>query len=183
MIATLPPAQDVAVIDIGSNSVRLVLYRLEGQAVWPLYNEKVLAGLGRDLAATGRLSPDGMVAAMKALRRFTAVLEGVRPAQVLTAATAAVRDAEDGPQFCERIAAETGLIVRVLSGEDEARFAALGVVSGAPGADGVSADMGGASLELTRLDKGRIGDGVTLPLGAFSFGSKSFDAKRCATRP
>ena len=172
------PARDVAVIDIGSNSVRLVLYRLEGQAVWPLFNEKVLAGLGRDLSATGRLSPEGVVAAMKALRRFAAVLEGVRPEHVLVAATAAVREAEDGGEFCERVAAETGLIIRVLSGEDEARYAAMGVANGAPGADGVSADMGGASLELTRIDAGRVGKGVTLPLGAFSFGAKGFDGRK-----
>lgn len=171
-------ARDVAVIDIGSNSVRLVLYRLEGRAVWPLYNEKVLAGLGRDLSATGRLSPDGVVASMKALRRFAAVLEGVRPEHTLVAATAAVREAEDGQEFCERVAAETGLFIRVLSGEDEAHYAAMGVASGAPGADGVSADMGGASLELTRIDKGQVGKGVTLSLGAFSFGSKGFDVRK-----
>lgn len=172
------PARDVAVIDIGSNSVRLVLYRLEGRAVWPLYNEKVLAGLGRDLSATKRLSPEGVVAAMKALRRFAAVLEGVRPEHTLVAATAAVREAEDGQEFCERVAAETGLLIRVLSGEDEARYAAMGVANGAPGADGVSADMGGASLELTRIDDGVVGKGVTLALGAFSFGSKGFDPRK-----
>jgi exopolyphosphatase / guanosine-5'-triphosphate,3'-diphosphate pyrophosphatase len=172
------PARDVAVIDIGSNSVRLVLYRLEGQAVWPLFNEKVLAGLGRDLPATGRLSPDGVVASMKALRRFAAVLEGVRPEHVLVGATAAVRDAEDGQEFCERVAAETGLIIRVLSGEEEARYAALGVASGAPGATGVSADMGGASLELTRIEAGEVQGGVTLPLGAFSFGDKGFEGRK-----
>ncbi|RZJ88632.1 MAG: Ppx/GppA family phosphatase [Brevundimonas sp.] len=171
-------ARDVAVIDIGSNSVRLVLYRLEGRAVWPLYNEKVLAGLGRDLSATGRLSPDGVVASMKALRRFAAVLEGVRPEHTLVAATAAVREAEDGQAFCERVAAETGLFIRVLSGEDEAHYAAMGVANGAPGADGVSADMGGASLELTRIDHGQVGKGVTLALGAFSFGAKGFDARK-----
>ena len=84
---------------MGSNSVRLVLYRLEGRAIWTVYNEKVLAGLGRDLAATGRLSPEGVEIALTALRRFASVLDGVRPAAVLTAATAAVREAADGEEF------------------------------------------------------------------------------------
>ena len=72
--------RDVAVIDVGSNSVRLVLYRLEGRAIWATYNEKVLAGLGRDLGSTGKLSPGGVEAAMAALRRFRAVLDATRPA-------------------------------------------------------------------------------------------------------
>lgn len=170
------PPREVAVIDIGSNSVRMVLYRLEGRAVWTVLNEKVLAGLGRDLATTGRLSPEGCVMALTALRRFAAVLEGVRPDALFVAATAAVRDAEDGPDFRERITAETGLQVRVLSGEDEARYAALGVIAGAPSARGVVADMGGASLELVQIADGAAGRGVTLPLGPFAFaGKKGFD--------
>jgi exopolyphosphatase/guanosine-5'-triphosphate,3'-diphosphate pyrophosphatase len=165
---TLADPRDVAVIDIGSNSVRLVLYRLEGRAVWTVYNEKVLAGLGRDLSTTGRLSETGVVAALTALRRFAAVLEGVRPERTFIAATAAVREAEDGQAFCERVAADTGLIIRVLNGEEEAHYAALGVLAGSPGAEGVAADMGGASLELVRIKDGAVGRGVTLPLGPFA---------------
>ncbi|HRD28076.1 MAG TPA: hypothetical protein PLO65_07235, partial [Caulobacter sp.] len=77
-------ARDAAVIDVGSNSVRLVLYRLEGRAIWTVYNEKVLAGLGRDLGATGRLSPGGVEAALSALRRFRAVLDATAPGDVFT---------------------------------------------------------------------------------------------------
>ena len=178
MPLTTPP-REVAVIDIGSNSVRMVLYRLEGRAVWTVLNEKVLAGLGRDLATTGKLSPAGSTMALTALRRFAAVLEGVRPQALFVAATAAVRDAEDGDRFRERITAETGLQVRVLSGEDEARYAALGVLAGAPSAQGVVADMGGASLELIRIVDGAVRHGVTLPLGPFSFANrKGFDPDR-----
>src|SRR5690606_94906 len=137
-------SKQIAVIDIGSNSVRLVLYRLEGRAVWTVFNEKVLAGLGRDLAVTRRLSPEGVVQSLTALKRFAAVIAEVRPAHVFIAATAAVREAEDGPDFCARVAAETGLTVRVLSGEEEARYAALGVRAGITNAQGVSADLGGA---------------------------------------
>ncbi|WP_299176093.1 Ppx/GppA phosphatase family protein [uncultured Brevundimonas sp.] len=175
--------RDVAAIDIGSNSVRLVLYRLEGRAIWTVFNEKVLAGLGRDLPTTGKLSPEGVVMAMTALRRFAAVLEGVRPDATLIAATAAVREALDGPEFCQRVAAETGLRIRVLSGEEEAKYAATGVLAGAPDAHGVSADMGGASLELTRLNADGVEHGLTLPLGPFALADgKGFDADRIKTR-
>ena len=174
---------DAAVIDIGSNSVRLALYRLEGRAIWTVFNEKVLAGLGRDLPQTGRLSEAGVAMALPALRRFAAVIEGVRPQHVFVAATAAVREAEDGVTFCERVAAETGFHIRVLSGEDAARYAARGVLAGPPTAEGVAADMGGASLELIRLGKGEVGKGITLPLGPFSLADDSeFDAKRLRAR-
>lgn len=165
--ASAPP-RELAVIDIGSNSIRLVLYRLEGRAIWTVFNEKVLAGLGRDVATTGRLSGKGVETAVTALKRFAAVLDGVRPAQTFVAATAAVREASDGQAFCERVAAETGLIIRVLSGEEEARYAALGVIGGIPAAEGVVADLGGSSLELIRIEDGAVGRGVTLPLGPFS---------------
>jgi exopolyphosphatase/guanosine-5'-triphosphate,3'-diphosphate pyrophosphatase len=164
-------SRDIAVIDVGSNSVRLVLYRVEGRAIWTAYNEKVLAGLGRGTARTGRLSPEGVTQAIAALKRFRAVLDGARPDEVFTAATAAVREAVDGPAFVERVLRETGLEIRVLSGEDEAHFAALGVAAGAVDAHGVVGDLGGSSLELTRLDHGRPGPGVTMALGPFSLGA------------
>lgn len=167
--AASPPATDAAVIDVGSNSVRLVLYRVEGRAVWTVFNEKILAGLGRDLAATGRLSPEGAEAALAALRRFAALVEAAAPDRVFAVATAAARDAEDGPDFCRLVRAETGLDLRVISGAEEARYSALGVLAGAPAAKGLVGDLGGASLELIRLDHGAPGDGVTLPLGPFSF--------------
>jgi exopolyphosphatase/guanosine-5'-triphosphate,3'-diphosphate pyrophosphatase len=160
--------RDVAVIDVGSNSIRLVLYRIDGRAIWTVFNEKVLAGLGRDMSRTGRLAPDGIVAALGALRRFRAVLDGVRPDEIFTAATAAVRDAQDRLDFIARVRGETGFKLRVLSGEDEARFAALGVAAGHPGATGVVGDLGGSSLELVRIRDGVPGQGVTLPLGPFA---------------
>ena len=177
-----PHHSDAAVIDVGSNSVRLVLYRLDGRAIWTVYNEKVLAGLGRDLAATGRLSPGGIEIAVVALRRFKALIDAARPAQVFVAATAAVRDAVDGPAFVERVRDEAGIALQVISGADEARYAALGVLAGAPHAAGLVGDLGGASLELTPVDDGEIGRGVTLPLGPFSFpGSDRLDADRVET--
>lgn len=170
-VPAFAPIREFAAIDIGSNSVRLVLYRLEGRAIWTVFNEKVLAGLGRDMATTGRLSEDGAALALTALKRFAAVIDGVKPAQTFVAATAAVREASDGQAFCERVAAETGLVIRVLSGEEEARYAALGVIAGMPLADGVAADLGGSSLELIGIEEGRVGRGITLPLGPFSLAS------------
>lgn len=160
--------RDAAVIDIGSNSVRLVVYRLEGRAIWTVFNEKVLAGLGRDLAKTGSLSPEGVLQTLQALKRFRAVLEAVNPAETFVVATAAARDAKDGQDFIDRVRAETGFTVRVLSGEEEAHYAAVGVLAGTPDAEGVVGDLGGASLELIRLSPIGAGRGVTLPLGPFS---------------
>lgn len=169
-------SRDVAVVDVGSNSVRLVLYRVDGRAIWTVYNEKVLAGLGRNLADTGRLCPEGVTEARAALMRFRAVLDGARPAQLFTAATAAVRDAEDGPAFVKSVRRDTGLDLRIFSGEQEAHASALGVVAGQPDAHGVVGDLGGSSLELVRLDGGRPGKGVTLPLGPLALGApKGFD--------
>ena len=175
--------RDAAVIDIGSNSVRLVVYRLEGRAIWTVFNEKVLAGLGRDLAKTGRLAPEGVVQTLQALKRFRAVLEAVNPAETFVVATAAAREAEDGPDFITRVREETGFNVRVLSGEEEAHYAAVGVLAGAPDATGVVGDLGGASLELVHLSETGAGRGVTLPLGPFSLAgpggtANGFDAER-----
>ena len=177
------PSRDAAVIDIGSNSVRLVIYRLEGRAIWTVFNEKVLAGLGRDVARTGRLSPDGVAATLTTLKRFRAVLDAADRARVFVVATAAVREASDGPDFVRLVKTSTGLDVRVLTGVEEAQYSAQGVLAGAPDADGVVGDMGGSSLELTQVSGGLAGAGVTLPLGAFSLrGSEGFDLLRARAR-
>lgn len=163
-----PDTREAAVLDIGSNSVRLVVYGLQGRAIWTGYNEKVLAGLGREVAVTRRLSPDGVHDAVNTLRRFAVLLETLPLGERHIVATAAVREAADGGDFCDRVAAETGLHVRVLSGEEEALYAALGVIAGNPQAEGVVADLGGSSLELVPVAGGRPGTGVTLPLGPFA---------------
>jgi len=160
--------REAAVLDVGSNSVRLVVYGLEGRAIWTGYNEKVLAGLGREVAATGRLSPDGVADAASTLRRFAILMQTLPLAETHIVATAAVREAQDGETFCDRILGETGLRIRVLSGEEEARYAALGVIAGNPLARGVVADLGGSSLELVPVSDGQAGAGVTLPLGPFA---------------
>jgi len=174
-----PDGRQAAVIDVGSNSVRLVIYRVDGRALWTIYNEKVVAGLGKDLTATRRLSPEGVEAAVGALRRFRSVLDGWRAEEVTACATAAVREAADGKAFLKRVEDETGLEVRVLSGEEEARYAALGVICGQPDAEGVVGDLGGSSLELVRLNGMAHIEGVTVPLGPFALGApKPLNAER-----
>lgn len=176
-----PESRQAAVIDVGSNSVRLVIYRLDGRAIWTVYNEKALAGLGRDLPSTGRLSPEGVEVALTAIRRYRALLDGWRAEDVTAAATAAVREAADGPAFLKRVREETGLTVRVLTGEEEARYAAMGVMAGQPDAQGVVGDLGGSSLELIRLGVAGADDGATLPLGPFALGApRPLDAERTA---
>src|SRR5437762_7765247 len=101
-----PESTQAAVIDVGSNSVRLVIYRLDGRAIWTVYNERALAGLGRDLPSTGRLSPEGVETALAAIRRFRTLLGGWRAEEVTAAATAAVREAADGPAFLKRVREE-----------------------------------------------------------------------------
>jgi exopolyphosphatase/guanosine-5'-triphosphate,3'-diphosphate pyrophosphatase len=164
-------SRDVAVIDVGSNSVRLVIYRIEGRAIWTVFNEKVLAGLGRKQGDSRRLSPDGVKTALAALRRFRAVLDGAETSETYIVATAAVRDAMDGPDFIAKVRAETGLKVRVLSGAEEAHYSALGVAAGQPDASGMVGDLGGSSLELVRMSHGEPAEGITLPLGPFALGA------------
>jgi exopolyphosphatase/guanosine-5'-triphosphate,3'-diphosphate pyrophosphatase len=154
----------IGVLDIGSNSVRLIIYRREGRAFWPILNEKLLAGLGRGVAETGRLSPEGVEMALSTLRRFRLITEARGVTELLAFATAAVREAQDGPEFIARIGRECGIDVEVLSGEEEGRLSALGVMAG--GADnGLVGDLGGSSVELCPLQDGQPLAGVTLKLG------------------
>ncbi len=155
----------VGVIDVGSNSVRLVVF--DGAARSPAYffNEKVLCGLGRGLADSGVLSPDGRERALAAIRRFALLLEHMGVEKVSTVATAAVREASDGPDFCAEVLAQTGIDLYVASGEEEARLSAQGVLLGWPEADGLVCDIGGASMELAQLKSGLVGQRATSPLG------------------
>ena len=155
----------VAVIDIGSNSVRLVVYEGATRAPPPLFNEKVLCGLGRTLATTGKLSADGMRRALRELRRFRALAEQMEVGRLEVIATAAAREAENGPEFIAKAEHVLEQPIRVLSGTEEAELAALGVVSGIPNADGLAGDLGGGSLELIDVRKGELAQAATLPLG------------------
>jgi exopolyphosphatase/guanosine-5'-triphosphate,3'-diphosphate pyrophosphatase len=162
-----------AVVDIGSNSVRLVIY--EGPARAPMvdYNEKAMCGLGRGLATTGMLHEDGVESAIAALARFRIVAERHRVKWIEAVATAAVRDARNGGIFRARASDALGARVRVLSGEEEAAAAAGGVIAGIGDADGLVGDLGGGSLEIVPVSKGLIGEGKTLPFGPLQLMERS----------
>ena len=156
----------VAAIDIGSNSVRLVIYGVAGSALISLYDEKATCGLGQNLSVTGRLHPQGREWALRELRRFSELAADSNLDAFFPFATAAVREAEDGGEFIDEVAAETGLSVRVISGLEEAHYSAMGVAGAIHGATGVVGDLGGGSLELVRLVNGVVDKQATLPIGA-----------------
>ena len=155
---------DRAVIDIGSNTVRLVVYAGSARAPEVWLNERVSARLGRDLAATGALPDKAIDAALGALARYATIVADLGIGDVQTVATAAVRDAANGPDFLARVRA-LGLAPRLLSGEEEAFGSAYGVIGAFPDAQGTVADLGGGSLELVMVEHGECHDGVSLPLG------------------
>ncbi|MEM9738564.1 MAG: Ppx/GppA family phosphatase [Pseudomonadota bacterium] len=141
----------VGIIDIGSNSVRLVIFSISGSAMYPTFNEKVMAGLGRGLIETGALSAPGRVLALAALARFRSILRGLGVSSVRVVATAAVRVASDGAAFAREATQIVGADLSILSGLDEGRLSALGVATGFHEPQGVVADLGGSSLELFEL--------------------------------
>jgi len=156
------------VIDIGSNSVRLVVYEGLARSLTPIFNEKVMAGLGSEVQTTGLMSAEAMNAALAALRRFRALCDVLRVGRLLAIATAACRDASNGKAFIARAERICGVRIAILSGRQEARLTALGVVSGVQRPDGIVADLGGGSLELADVRGARIVLGNTLPLGGLA---------------
>ncbi len=179
----LRDGQEAAVIDVGSNSVRLVVYRIDGRAMTPILNEKVMAGLGRSLGQTGKLSPDGIDAALRALRRFATLTQALGVQDVFAVGTAAVREAGDGAAFAQQMRRETGIPLRILSGAEEALLSALGVSAGAPDAMGVVGDLGGASLELIEISPSGPGRGETFRLGPLALAADGpFDYERVVAR-
>ncbi|HEY8577096.1 MAG TPA: Ppx/GppA phosphatase family protein [Devosia sp.] len=158
-------ARPVAVLDIGSNSVRLVVYERHARALTPLYNEKSACALGRGVGQTGRLADANVAQALDAIKRFALVVQMMRVGKVHILATSAVRDAANRQEFVDAVEALMGSPVNVLSGEQEAHFAALGAVAGIPGFVGIVGDLGGGSLELSRISNGIDTEGVSFELG------------------
>src|SRR6185312_2407455 len=155
----------VAVIDIGSNSLRLVVYDAPRRSARTLLNEKVMCGLGRGLEKSDRLNPDGAALAKTNLQRFVALARAAGASRIDVLATAAVRDAEDGAEFVNDIEKRFAIRVRVLPGAEEGRLSALGVLAGIPDASGVVGDLGGGSVELAGVGNGKVGNVSTLPIG------------------
>lgn len=157
----------VGVIDVGSNSVRMVVFDGAARSPAYFYNEKILCGLGAGLDATGVLNPKGRERALAALKRFAILAEGMRISPLTAVATAAVREARDGQEFQDQVEREAGIRLWVIDGAEEARLSAQGVLLGWPEAKGIVCDIGGSSMELALIGDGRIGKRVTSPLGPF----------------
>ena len=157
--------EPLGVIDIGSNSVRLVVYEGPVRSPTPLFNEKILCGLGRSVATTGHLGEDAVERALAALARFKAVARTLEVKRLRAIATAAVREAEDGPEFIRRGEKACGVPIEILSGEQEAQLAAQGIMMGFVEADGIAGDLGGGSLELIDIAETRLNHATTMPLG------------------
>ena len=155
----------VGVVDVGSNSVRLVVFDGAARSPAYFYNEKIMCALGAGMSETGHLSPEGRKRALSAMRRFKKLADGMGLTELSVVATAAVRDASDGRAFCDEVMRETELRIWVIDGEEEARLSAQGVLLGWPGAYGLVCDIGGSSMELAEISGGRVGRRVTSQLG------------------
>jgi exopolyphosphatase / guanosine-5'-triphosphate,3'-diphosphate pyrophosphatase len=165
--------EPIAIIDIGSNSVRLVAYEGLTRSPTPIFNEKVLCGLGRGVMSTGRLADDAMQKALAALARFRLLCDAMGIGTVKMLATAAERDASNGPAFLAQCEAVAGHQVELISGKREAKLAAFGVLSGIYKPDGVVGDLGGGSLELIDVRGVKLGAGITVPLGGLALQDRS----------
>jgi exopolyphosphatase / guanosine-5'-triphosphate,3'-diphosphate pyrophosphatase len=175
-------ASSVAVIDIGSNSVRLVVYESMTRSLVSIFNEKTLCGLGREVQSTGLLAPDAVAKALTSLRRFRALCRVMKVGRVYAIATAACRDATNGPDFIAKAERICGVRIAILSGPREAKLSALGVVSGIHNPDGIVGDLGGGSLELIDVKGNRVRRGVTLPLGSLALQDASHKSLKRAER-
>ncbi|SFM52283.1 Ppx/GppA family phosphatase [Shimia aestuarii] len=155
----------VGVVDVGSNSVRLVVFDGAARSPAYFYNEKIMCALGAGLGETGHLNPEGRRRALAAIHRFQRLADGMGLDGLTAVATAAVREADDGAEFCADVLRETGVTIHVIDGREEARLSAQGVLLGWPGAYGLVCDIGGSSMELAEINNGEVGRRVTSQLG------------------
>ena len=155
----------VAVVDIGSNSVRLVIYQGAWRSTPALHNEKTICAIGRSMVSSGRLDDTGMQLALETLARFRELCRGHHVQDVGAVATAAARDAANGPEFIRAAEKALGYPIQILAGEEEARIAADGTLAGIPDANGLVADLGGGSLDMVTVESNRTGIAATLPFG------------------
>ncbi len=178
----LQDRRPLAVIDIGSNSVRLVVYEGVARSPTVLFNEKMMAGLGRGIVSTGRLDDEAVRRAVEELRRFRALAEQAGAVSLHAIATAAAREAENGMDFVRRAEDILGVPIQVLSGREEAGYSAQGVISAFHRPDGIAGDLGGGSLELVDISGDDFGEGITLPLGGLRLQEMSRESPAAAAK-
>lgn len=157
-----------AAVDIGSNSVRLKIARLDSRRLVEMQEDREVTRLGESVFREGFLSPEAMADTLKVLRRFHRAIEKAAADSVRVVATSALRDARNSRAFLEWVRSSTGWKVEIISGLEEARLIHLGLVSTlrVSSSPVLMADLGGGSCELTLSSKGRIRETVSLPLGA-----------------
>ncbi|WP_051335720.1 Ppx/GppA family phosphatase [Methylocapsa acidiphila] len=172
----------VAIVDIGSNSVRLVAYESRTRSPRPIFNEKSLCALGNGVATTGRLPKAGVDKALAALRRFRVLCDIMAVGDLHVIATAAARDALNGVEFLSAASEAIGAQIALLSGDREAELSAHGVIAGISRPDGVVGDLGGGSLELIDVKGATLGKGATLPLGGLTLMDASGQSPRAAVK-
>ncbi len=168
----------IAVIDIGSNSVRLVVFSGLKRVPDVIFNEKVMCGLGAEIGTTGKMGRIAMDSAVATLKRFRALCEQMQVERIEVLATAAVRDAKNRKAFINRVRKECGIEIVTIDGLEEARLAAHGVISAEPHATGIMGDLGGGSLELARIEDGKVHETISLPIGPLRLQSKFGDNRR-----
>ena len=156
----------IAIIDIGSNSVRMVVYHALKRVPLPLFNEKYMCALGKGLAKTGKLNPAGVKQAEAAIARFLVMANRLEVASLDIIATAAVRDATNGAEFVRGLEQQHGIKITVITGEREAELAAKAVLSSFHEPYGISADLGGGSMELAAVERTTVGDRASCHLGS-----------------
>jgi exopolyphosphatase/guanosine-5'-triphosphate,3'-diphosphate pyrophosphatase len=167
----MPNRPRIAILDIGSNSVRMVVFAVPSHGEKPIFSEKVACGLGRDLDRTGRLNPEGVILALEAISGFTTLTRAMKVEPVIALGTAALREASDSQTFLQRVLQMTGITIQVISGDEEARLSALGVMNSFQKAKGIVGDLGGGSLELARIANNQVHERLSLPLGVLRIDS------------
>jgi exopolyphosphatase/guanosine-5'-triphosphate,3'-diphosphate pyrophosphatase len=170
----------IAVLDVGSNSVRMVIFDGAARSPHYFYNEKIMAGLGAGTAKSGKLNTEGRARALAAIQRFQHLARAFDAEPLVAVATAAVREAEDGAAFCAEVAEATGIQIQVINGMEEARLSAQGVLLGWPDASGYVCDIGGSSMELAEITNGQINTTLTSRLGPLRLASIRSRKKRRA---
>jgi exopolyphosphatase/guanosine-5'-triphosphate,3'-diphosphate pyrophosphatase len=167
----------VAVIDIGSNSGRVMVFeRDSSDHLRLLAGSRASLRLVHDVDERGKLSEATMSHTMEALRDFMAIAAGAGATRVVAVATAAMRDAANGGLFVQRVRRELGLRIRIIEGLAEARYGFVGAVRGFPISNGLLFDLGGGSLQISRFAGRRLTEAVSLPLGALRLSERFIDS-------
>lgn len=165
---SLPPTRTIGVIDLGSNSARIVILKYKPGYAYHVDSEiREIVRLRQGMTEKG-LSAAAIERAYHTLRLFKHFADAVKADTIIATATSAVREAGDGRAFVERVKREIGLDLRILSGEEEAYYGVIGVLNALPMQSGVVLDIGGGSAQLSRVENGRFVRGQALTLGALA---------------